>query len=568
MKIIPELPAFVVTLLETYLPSVLAWCSRQLYERLLLTAADHLLWQVKTEISFAAIEAACQGYYHQTGRGRPPRYTVAQMSRLLFLKYLYHHSYRASAEAVKFNWLWRWFCGFTLFDETPDHSSLYDFEAWVCQTQPTLYFDELLRQIDKRLPAERKQAQIGDTYALIANAARESLIGLLRHSSRRLLVAVKAASAEVHQQVLAQLDRQMLLGEGKEIPEYRLTPAQQAERAVAVARAVITCCQWVCLSCQQQDGRPAATHSDVALWLRRLEKIVTDEFAVTWGSFLQPVALSLLPEEKRGSYRLGSATDPDATYRKHHDRTDLGYNINLSVTPTGFIREIRADTGAQPDSVAVPLLISAQRERHGFVPPRLIYDRAAGTGKKVAEVAEASGGHTRLVAHMIDYQQRQDRFGPADFSLNDDDSLTCPGGVTSTTAYRAPHGNGVTFRFPAKQCAACDLLQACRGDAVAPERHRQVFISDYRRLYFEALAYSRTDDFQQDMKLRPLVEPVISDLVNHHDGRCARGRGQQKADFHVRMCGMALNTTRFMARLRQKEVAEGDEPQQLAAPSA
>jgi hypothetical protein len=359
----------------------------------------------------------------------------------------------------------------------------------------------------------------------------------------------------------------VLLGEGEEIPAWRLTQAQQAERAIVVARTVIAACQWVCLAFEQHTGRPVTLLPEVNVWLERVNKLLSDEFVITWGALFQPLVIRLCTEKEQGSYRMGAATDPEATYRKHHDRTDLGYNISLAATPTGFIREIRADTGAQPDSVAIPLLVSAQAQRHGFVPPKLIYDRAGGTGKKVAEVAEVSANQTRLVARMVEYHKRDSRFSPADFTLNPDNSLTCPAGFTSLTAYASPHGNGLTFRFPAKTCADCPLLLPCRAAKMAPTRYRQVFISDYRRPFFEALAYARTDQFQADMKLRPGIEPLIADLVNHHDGRRARARGQSKADFHVKMCGMALNTTRLIARLRPKEAHAAQPPQELVPPT-
>lgn len=562
-----EIPCFVLSVVQSYEQAVLAWCSQQMYQRLLLKAQSHLLVQVKAVVSFESIEAKCAGYFHTGGRGRPTRYTVGQLSRLLFLKYLTHQSYRGSTEMVSYHWLWRWFCGFSLFEATPDHTLLFDFETWVCRKQPTLYFDELLQQIDKRFPQERQQPQVGDTYALIANAARESLIGLLRHSSRCLLQAVEKACPDVYQLVIPQLDRLALWGEGEVIPTWRLTTTQQAQRATEVAAAVIVCCQWVCLVFGSFNSRSLTTEAEVERWLKRLHKILDDEFAISWGAFFQPLTIRVLNQEERGPYRIGSATDPQATYRKHHDRTDLGYNVSLAATPTGFIREIRADTGCQPDGVAIPLLVSAQAQRHGFVPPKLIYDRAGGTGKKVAEVTEASGGQTRLVAQMVEYQKRSDRFSPADFTLNPDDSLSCPGGFTSHTAYASPHGDGLTFRFPAASCASCPFLLPCRGTQVSPSRYRQVFISHYRLPFFEALAYSRTDPFKADMKLRPAIEPLISDLVNHHDGRRARARGQLKADFHVKMCGMALNTTRLMARLRQKEADAVLSPPELVLPT-
>ena len=215
--------------------------------------------------------------------------------------------------------------------------------------------------------------------------------------------------------------------------------------------------------------------------------------------------------------------------------------------------------------MAVPDLVQAQLDRHGVVPPKLIYDRAAGTGKKVAEVHEVSQGRTQLVVTLVDYQQRSDRFGPADFTLNPDDSLTCPGGVTVTTRHRSPHGTGYTYRFPAPGCAGCRLLAQCRGTAVHPERYRQVFISDYRQPYLRALAYSQTEDFKEDMKLRPGIERVIADLVQHNGARRARARGQDKADFQAKMSAMALNAKRWLVLLDEKEAQAKAAAEEAAA---
>jgi hypothetical protein len=54
----------------------------------------------------------------------------------------------------------------------------------------------------------------------------------------------------------------------------------------------------------------------------------------------------------------------------------LGYNVSVAATDT-FIREIRVDTGSQPDPVAIVDLLRAQQEHHGLKPPKLIYDKAA-----------------------------------------------------------------------------------------------------------------------------------------------------------------------------------------------
>ena len=82
----------------------------------------------------------------------------------------------------------RWFVGYTLFDPPPDHTTLERFELWLNQHQHTAIFDQVLSQIRRDIP-DLYQTQIGDTYALHANAARENLGTLLRHLGENLLAA-------------------------------------------------------------------------------------------------------------------------------------------------------------------------------------------------------------------------------------------------------------------------------------------------------------------------------------------------------------------------------------------
>ncbi|MEZ4645409.1 MAG: hypothetical protein R3E31_22195 [Chloroflexota bacterium] len=63
----------------------------------------------------------------------------------------------------------------------PDHATLHRFEVYLYIHHPRLVFDTVLRQIDAAFPDDRRQTQVGDTFALHANAALESLITRLRH---------------------------------------------------------------------------------------------------------------------------------------------------------------------------------------------------------------------------------------------------------------------------------------------------------------------------------------------------------------------------------------------------
>lgn len=255
------------------------------------------------------------------------------------------------------------------------------------------------------------------------------------------------------------------------------------------------------------------------------------------------------PKDQKGSYRIGSATDPDATYRVHDDQVDFGYNISLAATEN-FIREIRADTGAQPDPVAIPDLLTAQREHHDLTPAKFIYDAAAGTGKTYAQVHDATDGQTQLVSPLIPFGDRSARFGPDDFTLSEDGTtITCPNGQTSDIAYRSGSGEGRNFRFFASQCAGCPVWDPCRDPTANPHGMRQVFVSDHRPHVEAAKAYNQTEAFKADMKLRSMIERIIAALTRYNGARRARSRGQPKADFRAEMNATAANIKRWL-RLR------------------
>jgi hypothetical protein len=157
-----------------------------------------------------------------------------------------------------------------------------------------------------------------------------------------------------------------------------------------------------------------------------LDKILADEVLIERDSANQDIHVTELPKEQKRSYRIASATDPNATYRVHgEDKVDLGYNVNVAAT-TRFIREIRADTGAQPDAVGMPELLDAQIEHHDLAPSKFIYDAAAGAGKTRFQVAQVTDGQTQLVAPLIPYDERTDRFTPADFTLSEACPERCP----------------------------------------------------------------------------------------------------------------------------------------------
>ncbi|MGB3218508.1 MAG: transposase [Anaerolineae bacterium] len=555
------IPPAVRSVVEKYLVQLLYWFSDEIYKLLLPRAQNHFLVGLRNHLNFGTLETACAKYHHEGGRGAPVVHPVSRLVRALLVKYLLNLSLRNLEESIRWNLLVKWFVGYAAFESGPDHATLERFELWVIEHQTRTFFDQILNQIDHDFADDRDKSQIGDTYAMRTNAATETIIWLIRHTCQRLLTAWQEMDEAGLAAVRKQLDREAIFGAEDEAKEFRLDQTQRGNRLQRTVAAALQCQALIRAQLAEHPSLPEAQRQAVSALLDILNKIMTDEVSITRNEAGEITSVQELPKNKKGSYRIASTTDYDATFRVHGEKTDFGYNVNLAATDT-FIREIRADTGSQPDPVAIPDLLTAQQEYHDFMPVKLIYDKAAGTGKHHADVDKASDGQTQLVAPLMPYDQRSERFAPDDFTLSPDDhSLTCPRGRVSTTAYRSQSGDGRSFRFTPAQCADCPLFAQCRGDQVPASHIRQVFISDHRSILAKARTYAQTPQFRLDLKLRSTVERIIANLVRYHGARRAHRRGRLLCDFQAKMCATAFNLRQWLRRLQRQAKAASAVPQ-------
>jgi IS5 family transposase len=574
------LPQLIPAILLFYHQILLAWAQEIFLADALAHAPNHLLVRLKDLLDFGPLERVCADYRHRSGPGCPPTYPISLLVRAILVGWLYVLSLRKLEERLHCDLVARWFVGCQPGDPIPDHSTLGRFELWLVFNHPDLYFSTFLSQIDRCFPQERRAIQIGDTYAMLANAADEGLVKRIRHVCLRLTMELQESFPGKFESYLQGFDWCALFGvkpekaDKEHLGEGLMDKASRAQRLERTVLAALDFRQRVG---SLLDGYDKQQYGVVRGWCSYLDKVLADEVLVERDAAGQPVKASELPNEKKGDFRLISATDPEATLRVHGETQEdvaLGYNVQVSVTPNAFIRETKAYTGADPDQSGVATLVSAQKERQEAsgeavqLPPKLIYDMAAGNGKTRTDVKEASDGKTQLVAKSMPYDQRSERFGPYDFTLSADGKvLTCPNGNTSTIAYPSGSGDGRTFRFLACQCwhgeppkrmkaasseqlaARCPLWKQCRDSRQGPGAMRQVFISDYRAQVLAAEAYNRTEDFRREMKLRPLVERVIFELTNYNGARDCRRRGQLAADFQAKMCATSHNLKQWVRKL-------------------
>ncbi len=569
----PILPQFIVSFLLIYWPILTRFFSDQFYAHALEHNQNHLLVKLAQSLDFSELEKACAPFHHQRGAGRPERYPVSLLIRAFLVGYLYDYSLRELEQGLYSDLIVRWFVGLKMLEDAPDHTTLERFHQWVTHNQPELFFSVVIKQMERRFPEERTRAQIGDSYAMRANAADEGLVRRMRRLSKYMLVGLlKAMPLEV-ENCLRGFAWERLFGSYPERIDYFLNEKQRLERLHHTALAAYELHQRVE---SLLSGCSVHQHLRVRRWLGYLHKVLQDEFSFQTNAAGEN-EVTELPKKDKGSFRLISATDPEATLRIHDaDGKDLtlGYNIQLAITTSGMIQETRAYTGADPDQSGVVNLVAAQMERDGSCPARLIYDKAGGSGKTREELIEATQGQCTLSARLPAYELRSDRFGPYDFTYTEDPkTLTCPNGKVSHVNFPSPQGEGVIFRFYFFQCwngvlpnrnqsnleealpQRCPLWEQCRDPKQGSRSMRPVFISDYRNRVLEARQYNLTEAFEQEMKLRPRVERVIFELTHYNGARRCRRIGLDNADFQAKMCATAYNLKLWMRRLRQNAAA-------------
>ena len=127
------------------------------------------------------------------------------------------------------------------------------------------------------------------------------------------------------------------------------------------------------------------------------------------------------PRDDKGSYRIMSAVDLEATFRKHEpDPAVLGSNAMIATTATR-IRAAVVATGSTPDQDAPVAVLRQQLAAQQPLPPALIMDQAGGMGKTRAQVDAVSDGQTQMVAQVPHTGVAgPTRFTPADFRISAD----------------------------------------------------------------------------------------------------------------------------------------------------
>jgi transposase len=128
-------------------------------------------------------------------------------------------------------------------------------------------------------------------------------------------------------------------------------------------------------------------------------------------------------------------------------------------------------------------------------------------------------------------------------------TVTCPQGVTTKESFRDYRNELSIFHFPMSKCNRCPVQSNCTR---AAEGRRTISISNVNRELREAEIYNSTDQFKEDMKLRPPIEGKLSELTRYHGLRRARYRGLNKLSLQCYFTAAAVNIKRWIRILMDK----------------
>jgi Transposase DDE domain/Transposase domain (DUF772) len=529
---LPDVPLLLQYLLAQFWLPIHTWFSQQLYRLVLNRCAAHPLVGIAQLYDPAPVVTACQHYYHAPGtKGTTPTYTIEQLVRAEIVR-----AWADSCSDPELEWLLasnllvRWFVGLPLLAPTPDHSTLNRFHAFLSEQAADVFFRDVLTFLDHVDPEDAASTpQIVDTFAMASPAAAAlSVAALLRDLTRRLAVNwMKKAPASL-QQHLPPLDLSGLVR--MDAPRTPQQAQQRLEQAVCVASWVVEGLTPV-LAVLSEPLRTKVTTQ-----VRAISKVIADETSTDVSGRVSERSLAA-----KGTYRIASALDLEATFRKHEpDPAVFGSNAVIS-TSARRIRAALILTGSTPDSQAPAAVVRQLQAWKLPLPAVLIMDQAGGMGKTRADLDAVSQGQTSMVAHIpATAAEVAGRVSASAFVLSaDGQTLTCPNGQQSTRQYPHTTSEGVRFTFRSRQCAGCPLWDACRGAQSKPNVVRMVYVTPYHAYVRAAARFNQTEAGKALLSSRWQVEPTIAWLVRYHGCRVARRCGLTAARCQLLMaCGV------------------------------
>ncbi|MCL5773490.1 MAG: IS1182 family transposase [Firmicutes bacterium] len=423
-------------------------------------------------------------------------------------------------------------------DEKPfEHSSLGDFRKRLLEnSKEKEIFDCILNKLVEAGLIEKSEMQRIDATHIIADIAIPSMITLVKKGIFEILKPLKCRYEAVYKK----------MGNEINLEEYSKEKINQE----TAGRFDI----------EKRKKKLVEVVKDARTVLRHIKNIKVDRAVRRKIEMLKRILQENIEEDEDGNPRgrdfkkklkdiLVSPIDSDARYGAKSDKKRFtGYKANVTETvESRFITNIKAMPGNSPDGKTAVEAVTEQR-KNGLIPLKVIGDTAYGDGKYRKELKENG---TEVVAPLKVVNDRTKAIYPKSmFQYNEHkQTLMCPKGITTKESYYDRRTELKVFHFPMSRCNRCSGQKECTTDK---EGRRTVGISPVNKELREAEKYNLTEQFKEEMKLRPPIEGKLSELVMYHGLRRTRYRGLGKVSLQCYFTAAAVNIKRWIKILIDK----------------
>ena len=463
------------------------------------------------------------------GVGRPSL-PATQMAAVLALQALCDYSDRETAEAVRFDVRWKVAIGASVDDAGFDPSSLVYWRNRIARsTRPHRVNDAVRRIVEATGVLAGRRRRAVDSTILADAVATQDTVTQLVSAIRRVARLVPGAAG----QIAAVCTGHDYSRPGKPTIDWDDPAAKDALVSALVndANALVAALEG------------AAVEEEAAAALALL--------ALVAGQDVEPAEGS---DGRDGRWRIArtvaedrvvSTVDPDARHtRKSPEARRDGYRAHVAADPqTGIITDEKLTKAAgqkNSDPAVAAEFLAHETAGHDGGGGRLAWygDSAYGTGDLRDAVEKA--GHRAVIKPKPVQPAIPGGFTLDDFTVNDDQTLTCPAGHTRPmTAHR-----NVIF---GALCRDCPLRAACTTSKTG----RTLQVHEHDALLRAArAAWAASSGLREDyMTHRPNVERAIAQVATWRGRRLKlRYRGITRNNAWLKRRTAALNLRNLIGR--------------------
>ncbi len=467
-----------------------------------LVPADHFYRHLEAKVDLSFVRNWARELY--ADRGRPSIDPVVFFKLQLVMFFEGIRSERKLVVTASLNLAHRWYLGYALHEDLPDHSSLTRIRQRLGIDVFQRFFEQIVDLCQEAGLVWGRELYV-DATKVEANADVDSLIPRFYHDAKTHVSCLFAADPAPDEHDDEPVDPPA--GEEGVSPEgvAHLLPEVLATATAAAEQAP----RWKLLEERRLDPtRPAV------------------------GSYRRTI-----------DFRV-SATDPDASPMRTGNGTSLGYHDHY-VVDGGKARIILAALITPADVMEnVPLrdLLWRVCFRRKLRPGQVTGDTTYGTVENIVAVEDAG---IRAFFPLPDLERRTPFFGKGKFTYDSGaDAYRCPQGQDLPRCKTKCTEAAVLYRADPATCNACPVKAECTKS----DHGRMVHRSFYEEYLDTVRGYHATEAYQKAMRKRQVwVEPLFAEAKAWHSLRRLRLRGLMNANIQGLFIAAGQNLKRFLA---------------------